>query len=138
MTPDEMATIHKAAFTHERGWHADEFASLMAQPYITTFTDNGGFALTRTLASESELLTLAVAPKHQRRGIASHLLAQWITAVQPQAETAFLEVATDNHGALALYEKHGFTRTGLRKAYYARTNGTRVDAVLMTCALTQG
>ena len=138
MTPDMMAAIHQAAFTHERGWRADEFTSLLAQPYTATYTANDGFALTRALTGESELLTLAVAPDQQRRGIASDLLSQWITAIRQTAETAFLEVAADNYGALALYEKHGFIRTGLRKAYYGRTNGTRVDAVLMTCALTQG
>jgi ribosomal-protein-alanine N-acetyltransferase len=30
----------------------------------------------------------------------------------------FLEVRTDNNSALALYERHGFTRIGLRKRYY--------------------
>ena len=33
MTPSDMSTIHQAAFTHERGWGADEFTALLAQPY---------------------------------------------------------------------------------------------------------
>lgn len=138
MTPFQMAKIHQAAFTHERGWGADEFASLLTQPYTAAFTAQGGFALTRTLVGESELLTLAVSPNHQRRGIASDLLTRWIEAVTPRAETAFLEVAADNLGALALYAKHGFTQTGHRKAYYARPGAVAVDAALMSRALTQG
>lgn len=138
MTPSELATIHGVAFVHDRGWSADEFTALLAQPYTAAFTAQGGFGLTRTLAGESELLTLAVSPTYQRRGIASDILTQWLTAIKTNAETAFLEVAADNHGALALYAKHGFAQSGLRKAYYARTSGAAVDAVLMTRAFTQG
>lgn len=138
MTPSEMAEIHQAAFANERGWSADEFASLLKQPYTAAFTAQGGFALTRTLVGESELLTLAVSPAHQRRGVASRLITQWIETIQPSTDTAFLEVAADNHGALALYGKLGFTQTGRRIAYYARKGAQSVDAVLMSRALTRG
>lgn len=138
MTPAQMAHIHAAAFTQERAWTAAEFTSLLASPYVHAFTANGGYALTRTLAGESELLSLAVHPDHQRRGIARGLLTAWITAIQPQAETAFLEVAADNSGALALYESMEFARSGLRKGYYSRADAPAVDAVLMSRPLTQG
>ncbi len=138
MTPSDMSTIHQAAFTHERGWGADEFTALLAQPYTTAFATLGGFALTRTVAGESELLTLAVSPAYQRHGIASRLLLEWTDTARTQADTAFLEVAADNHGALALYTKHGFTQVGLRKAYYTRVDAIAVDAVLMKASLTQG
>lgn len=138
MTPSEMAAIHAAAFITERGWSAQEFTDLLAQPYTAAFTAPGGFALTRTLAGESELLTLAVDPRHQRRGIARALLTAWLDAVQAKADTAFLEVAADNLAALTLYEQQGFTRSGLRKAYYRRQGGPSVDAVLMIRLLTQG
>lgn len=138
MTPAQMARIHQAAFVHERGWTADEFAALLRQPYIATFTTDAGFALTRTLVGETELITLAIAPTHQRRGIADSLIATWIDTVRPQAQTAFLEVAADNGAAIALYAKNSFAQTGLRKAYYARTDGTAADAVLMSRDITQG
>lgn len=138
MTPNQMADIHRAAFLNERGWNADEFSALLAQPYCAAFSAQGGFALTRTLAGESELLTLAVDPARQRRGIAGNLITRWIEAIQSTTETAFLEVAADNHGAIALYTKRGFTQSGLRKGYYPRTNGPSVDAVLMSRALTSG
>lgn len=133
-----MAQIHATAFTHDRGWSEDEIAALLAQPYVEAFIADGGFALTRTLAGESELLTLAVAPDHQRRGIARGLLERWTSAVAPMAETAFLEVAAENAAAIALYHSAGFSRNGLRKAYYHRANGTSVDALLMSYSLTRG
>lgn len=133
-----MAEIHQAAFVSARGWTEQEFTDLLSQPYTDAFTAEGGFAVTRTLAGESELLTLAVAPAHQRRGIADRLIGDWIAAVSPVAQTAFLEVAADNDAAIALYAKHGFTQSGLRKAYYMRSTAPAVDAVLMSRALTQG
>lgn len=138
MTADQMAHIHAAAFVQERGWTADEFTQLLGQKFVHPFTTEGGFALTRTLAGESELLTLAVSPLFQRRGIARSLLATWLAAVRSEADVAFLEVAADNHAAIALYHSAGFTRNGLRKAYYTRNDAPAVDAVLMSHALTQG
>ncbi len=138
MTPGEMARIHAAAFAPQRGWNADEFTALLAQPHSSAFTAQGGFALTRTVAGETELLTLAVAPDHQRRGVANSLITEWTQSTSTSAETAFLEVAADNTGAIALYNKHGFIQSGLRKAYYARADGAAADALLMTRALTRG
>ncbi|KEJ89769.1 GNAT family N-acetyltransferase [Sulfitobacter donghicola] len=138
MTPEEMAQIHHAAFTQERGWAANEFKDLLQQRFIQVFSTQGGFALTRSLAGESELLTLAVAPHHQRRGIAKALLTDWIAATSAHADTAFLEVAADNHAAIALYKTFSFQSAGIRKAYYKRASGPAVDAVLMTRALTLG
>ncbi|KIN71400.1 Ribosomal-protein-alanine acetyltransferase [Sulfitobacter guttiformis KCTC 32187] len=133
-----MSLIHHAAFVKERGWSLAELTSLLAQPYIAAFTVMGGFALTRTVAGESELLTLAVSPAYQRRGIARDLMAQWINAAQTSADTAFLEVSADNYAAINLYEKHGFANCGLRKAYYSRKDSPSVDALIMNRPLTQG
>jgi ribosomal-protein-alanine N-acetyltransferase len=48
----------------------------------------------------------------------------------------YLEVASDNAAALRLYTKSGFTQTGLRKGYYARTGHPPADAVTMARTLT--
>jgi ribosomal-protein-alanine N-acetyltransferase len=133
-----MAALHARAFVHERGWSACEFADLLALPHTQAHVAPAGFAVARTLAGETELLTLAVDPDHHRCGTGSALVAAWITAARADATTAFLEVAADNQGALALYGRHGFAPAGVRKAYYARARGTAVDAVMMTRALTRG
>ena len=131
MTPAEMSALHRTAFAPERGWSATEFAELLQNPMVQLHQRPQGFALSRTVAGESELLTLAVEPAHQRRGLGKQLVLGWLTGVSDRAEVAFLEVAADNHAALALYKATGFAQSGLRHGYYARKSGAFADAVLM-------
>lgn len=134
MTPEELARIHGEAFAPTRGWSESEFADLLMQKTVDLHSHPDGFALVQTVAGESELLTIAVVPKSQRQGIASALLQDWLKSTK--ADYAFLEVAEDNHAAIALYERHGFAVCGRRKGYYARPDHTKVDAVLMRFAIT--
>lgn len=133
-----MADLHRAAFTKERPWSAREFQDLLDSPLVSAFTAPNGFALCRTVAGESELLTLAVAPSHQGRGIGRALTQEWLDSLSGVAEVAFLEVAADNLPALALYRSLRFGESGLRKAYYARAEGPAADAIVMRRRLTFG
>ncbi len=137
MTPGQMAAIHKAAFRSERAWSACEFQDLSASKFVQLFDEPHGFALTRTLAGESELLTLAVDPTYQRQGIAQRLCTTWLDAIKETTTAAFLEVASDNQPALQLYISLGFTQVGQRKAYYAR-KGAAADALVFRRNLTLG
>ena len=133
-----MARIHGAAFITERSWTASEFSDLLSQRHTELIAQPAGFALTRTIAGESELLTLAVDPAYQRQGIAFTLMSDWLIHATEVAEIAFLEVAADNSAALALYNRMSFAQSGRRKAYYSRANGVTADAIVMSCALTKG
>ncbi|WP_299878301.1 GNAT family N-acetyltransferase [uncultured Sulfitobacter sp.] len=136
--PDALARLHRAAFTVSRPWHAAEIADLLNAPHVTLFRDPHGFALTRLVAGEAELLTIAVDPAHHRQGIAETLLRDWLASLEGRAQTAFLEVAADNAAAQSLYAKIGFGEVARRAGYYARANATDVDAVIMRLALTKG
>lgn len=85
-----------------------------------------GFCAWRQSSSdEAELLNLAVDPASRRRGVATALLE----ALDREAKgNLFLEVAEPNHPAIALYEHHGWVRTGVRKGYYGQGN---VNAIVM-------
>ncbi len=96
MNSDALAALHQAAFTIDRPWSAPEFTELLDNSFTSLISHPHGFALIRTLAGETELLTLAVDPAHQRQGIAQRLLTQWLKDAQSRAERAFLEVAADN------------------------------------------
>lgn len=82
---------------------------------------------------DAELMTIGVSSAYQRRGIAAKLLATLIDEAREQgAARMLLEVRVDNDPALALYERFGFTRMGLRKRYYQPGN---IDAYTMALDL---
>ncbi len=132
MTPEDLGRLHARCFTTPRPWSAEEFADLIASDFCDLVTEEHGFALIRTIAGESELLTIAVAPEVRRQGLGRGLLEAALSAARDKsAEEMFLEVAADNAAAIALYARAGFTETGRRAAYYRQPDGSRVDAVLM-------
>ena len=134
-----MAAVHIQAF--EKSWREDEFEDLLDGEGIFGFVaedDEGadhapwGVILCRVAAGEMEILTVGVAPAARRRGAAGALIAAALpVARELGAETAFLEVAVDNDGAIALYEGLGFVRAGLRKSYYDRGAEGVMDALVM-------
>ena len=130
MTPDGMAAIHRACFTTPRPWTAAEFAALLANTYCFCTTAPQGFALGRAVAGEAELLTLAVLPDAQGRGIGRALVAAFLdTARVRGSDTAFLEVAETNGAAIHLYLTSGFVQTGRRPKYYHQPDGTAIAAL---------
>lgn len=134
MTPEDLATIHAEAFP-ERPWSAAEFARLLEQPtsVLVTSETAQGFALAQFVAGEAELLTIAVASKARRQGHGAALMASLLTELDKQGGTRlFLEVASDNAPARALYERAGFAQVGLRKGYYARAGQLPADALVLS------
>lgn len=91
------------------------------------------FLIGRVIADEAELLTLAVAPAARRQGLGRRLVGDFTaTARDSGARQGFLEVASDNAPAQALYAAAGWRRAGLRRNYYA----PGVDAIILSRALT--
>lgn len=160
-TAARLAAIHKAAFNqaHDRPWDEKTFSDYVAQSRVIVLAafnmaeenqENRsdaccGFIVLQKLAdgfedgrgAEAEILTLAVHPQRQRRGVAQALVS---AARAHVAGIIFLEVAADNQAALALYQNCGFEESGRRRAYYRRDvlggeNGAsahaRIDAILM-------
>ncbi len=94
-------------------------------------------AVASRVQGEAELLTLATAREHQRRGLGATLLAELLQRLADEGvEACFLEVMDGNTAALALYHRFGFALVGRRPGYYVLTDG-RVDALLMRAVLTQ-
>jgi ribosomal protein S18 acetylase RimI-like enzyme len=77
-------------------------------------------------------LGMLVASGWRGRGVGSALLRAGIDwAREAGAHKVSLEVWPDNQAAIALYEKFGFEREGLRRRHYRRRNGELWDAVVM-------
>ncbi len=89
-----------------------------------------GYAALWLMVDEAHLTSIAVKADCQRRGIGELLLIGMIDlALQVKAKTLTLETRVSNQPAQALYEKYGFSQTGVRRSYYS-DNGE--DAVIMS------
>ena len=138
MTPRALSALHHSAFTTPRPWSEAEFAALLAGAGVFCLGDARGFVMGRAVAGEAEVLTLAVAPEQRRQGVARALMQGFAAQAQTAgAETAFLEVAADNHTAIALYLSLGYAEAGRRKRYFETPQGTHIDALVMTKPLAQ-
>ena len=126
-----LSSVHQSAFSH--GWSEQDFTSMLEVRGTRAFSAEinsqvVGITLTRTIADQCELLTIAINPTWRKHGAAAKLLrSAQDDATAHGATTMFLEVAHTNQAAMQLYAKAGFVKTGLRKGYYS--NGD--DAVLM-------
>ncbi len=132
-----MAAIHAAAMAASRPWSEAEFADLASDPLIFSVSLDDGFALGRAVAGEAELLTLAVSPEAQHRGVGARLLAGFEAEAGARgAAAAFLEVAEDNAPARTLYARSGWQEAGYRPAYYTRRDAPAAGALVLRKMLT--
>jgi ribosomal-protein-alanine N-acetyltransferase len=126
-----LAAIHAEAF--ETSWDAASLSALLASPGVFAVAEADGFTLIRVVADEAEILTLAVRPSARRSGLGARLVeAAVVRAAALGAERMFLEVAGDNAAARALYARAGFHEVGRRRGYYARADGSREDALVLS------
>ena len=143
-----LARLHQSCF--DDPWSRADLAHLLALPggfgLIARLFERNlagldgmrgvGFALCRVVRDEGELLSIGVGPAYRRRAIGAALLRESMDRCRRAgAVSMFLEVATDNFSAQALYRTFGFDAVGLREGYYARPDGTRVSAHTMRCNL---
>ncbi len=82
----------------------------------------------------ADLMTLAVDPAYQGRGLGTRLLGVLESdAAAGRAQHLILEVRADNAAALRLYQRTGYTRISIRRRYYQPGD---VDAHILRKALT--
>jgi ribosomal-protein-alanine N-acetyltransferase len=133
-----LAALHAASFRD--AWSAHSIGRLLATPgafaLIAEANDRAlGFVLARVAGGEAEILSLAVVPIARRAGLGRALVLEAaLRAGAAGALAAFLEVATANDAARALYGALGFAEVGRRKGYYAGPSGP-ADALILKAAL---
>lgn len=94
-----------------------------------------GFALSRAIAGDAELLLLAVSPAARRRGLGRRLIEETGQAAHAAgASTLHLEVR-DGNPALTLYRGCGFEQIGRRRGYYRFRDGGQADALTLARGL---
>ena len=105
-------------------WNEKQFLSELRASYALCLVDEeastfAGYAIFHLMGSDSELLTIAVDPLFQRKGIASSLLHEGLDKLNREnGDHCFLEVRQGNDRARALYEKLGFQAYSQRERYY--------------------
>lgn len=134
------------AFPWSRGNFTDSLAAgylaqLLVQPDtsacgVRTAAMPLGYYLAMPGVDEMHLLNITVAPEHEHRGHARHMLRHLMAAsLEGGARTLWLEVRESNDRARRLYERWGFQAVGLRKGYYPAPQGQREHAIVMSLPL---
>ncbi len=135
-------TIMRRAFDPRYGeaWTRGQCLGIMAMPgvWLTIASiDAGpaGFAITRSLGEEAELLLLATDPACRRRGVGAALLRSVLNdALEKMIKEVFLEVRAGNE-AIELYRQLGFRKVGERRGYYRGKAGQLFDAYTFRCRI---
>ncbi len=88
-----------------------------------------GYMVTRIVADEAELCSIAVRKENEGKGVAHRLLATCDSILDARSiRQMFLEVRISNSRAIQFYHRNGFQDMGLRKKYYQDGE----DALLMS------
>lgn len=133
---DQVLAIEQEAYVEAwtRGMFHQEIRSIMSHFYVA-FLDQTlvGYVGLWKVMEEGHITSVTVRQDYRGRGY-GRALVQFVldTAAGMGLEEATLEVRESNRTAIGLYESMGFTQTGRRKNYYAKTNE---DAILMTRSL---
>ncbi len=138
-----IAAIHAEGFA--LGWDRSEIEHMLLEGHVADVLVSRavfgeivtGFAISRVVLDEAELLTIALDPEVRGRHLSAPLLRRQAERLRRAGATSlFLEVAADNAAALALYRGLGFAEIGRRKGYYPAMTGReapRRDALTMRC-----
>jgi ribosomal-protein-alanine N-acetyltransferase len=141
---DSVMEVMEAAFGDRFGeaWTRSQCAGILPMSGVGLVVARDGdsdiavgFSLCRHVADESELLLLAVSPKHRRRGIGRGLLRQFLDHARSDgASRVHLEVR-DGNPAIEMYRSAGFAPVGRRRNYYHGVDGRQFDALTFSLDL---
>ena len=151
---DAVCAVEQTAYSHP--WTRANFIDSMAVGYhcqcllapvsvpdlATPVTSLGetliGYFVAMKGVDEVHLLNITVAPAFQGQGWAPLMLEALSGWARGQnAQWLWLEVRASNLRAMAIYERQGFRRVGVRKGYYPAEGNAREDAVVMSLRLNE-
>ncbi|EET59497.1 ribosomal-protein-alanine acetyltransferase [Marvinbryantia formatexigens DSM 14469] len=135
MQPENLATvaaIEKTIFSQP--WSEKGFAASLQSKdtlYLMAWLDGepAGYCGLLQSFDEADITNVAVKEECRRRKVAETMLTELIRRGAQRGIRAYtLEVRRSNAGAIALYEKLGFTSCGIRRNFYEKP---AEDAVIM-------
>ena len=127
VTDEEMAGRIRDAMAEERTFFALEDDGPGADPGPLV----GVIDLRPTRVTGVASLGMWILPGHRGKGGGRMLLEAAIEARGPGVHKIELEVWPHNEAAIALYERAGFQREGLRRDHYRRRDGRLHSSLIM-------
>ena len=132
---DSVSAVMREAFDPRYGeaWTPAQCLGMLSLPgvWLTLAECDGevlGFALSRAVVDEGELLLIATRPAAQGRGIGGMLLRSVIDEARRRSLSHLhLEVRAGN-GAVELYKRESCAKVGERPRYYRGRAGEAFDA----------
>jgi ribosomal-protein-alanine N-acetyltransferase len=131
---DAVMRVEQAAYAFP--WTRGNFVDSLDAGYDARCAWLGGaligYWICMPVLDETHLLNLTVSPSYHGRGLGRWLLGEvHAAALRAGSSAVWLEVRPSNAAALALYERYGFSRVGMRRGYYPAAGARREDALLM-------
>jgi ribosomal-protein-alanine N-acetyltransferase len=121
-------------------WTAPQCAGLLPMPGVwlslaRSAEEVVGFALSRIVLEEAELMLLAVKRNVQAHGIGRQLLSHFSDAARRRGATKLYLEVREGNSAVNLYYSFGFVEVGRRAKYYTGRDGQIYDALTLECAI---
>lgn len=136
---DDLVALEGELFPEDAWTPASLWAELAARPrrsYVVEEDADGaivGYAGVDLGGEVADVMTMAVAPRAQGRGLGRRLLEELVSRARADhAAYLMLEVRADNEPARKLYEARGFETLTVRRRYYQPGD---VDAHVMRLTL---
>ena len=135
----EVLAIEQAVYPHP--WTRGNFSDALRSQYQNWVLRDVqgellGYFLLLLAVDEAHLLNISVRGDLHGRGFGRKLLAEVVRLSNHDLMASILlEVRPSNQRALAVYQRYGFVRIGVRKNYYPDANGHREDAIVMRLPL---
>ncbi|WP_343526403.1 GNAT family N-acetyltransferase [Sphingomonas sp.] len=127
--------VMAAAFDPQWGeaWTRAQLLGVMTMPGVQLLIaevdgEPAGFALTRSVMDEAELLLLGVVPDHRRTRVGSMLVHAVMGDCAASGVTMLHLEVRANNPAIHFYTAHGFAKCGERRNYYKGGDGQLYDA----------
>ena len=131
MTPYKMSELHSRCMPNYQNWSADYYRTLLKSKNSIFHIEEFGFGFARFSKDEGEIIMIMIDPSFRHKGRATLLLKKLLDDLKSiGCKKIFLEVGSNNEGAIALYKKNNFEKIGERKEYYSLKTGGKLNALV--------
>lgn len=139
---DSVMSVMDRAFDSSFGeaWKREQCLGILGLPGVWLSVARRhdqveGFALSRLVVDEAELLLIAVSPQAQGRGIGTLLINETVREAKARGAARLHLEVRDGNPALSLYQRFNFTPVGRRRGYYLGKFSQSFDALTLTHTL---